>query len=80
MLEDRVVEWTREWQRKGAERGRKQVLSEMRPVLVRHLETRFGPLSPEAHQRLEETDSVEALMEMMGRIPLAQSLDDLGLG
>jgi hypothetical protein len=80
MLEDRVVEWTREWQREGAERGRKQVLSEMRTVLVRPLEARFGPLSPEARQRLEEIDSAVTLAEMMGRIPLAQSLNDLGLG
>lgn len=76
VLADRVVEWTREWKLQRYEK----VLLEMRPVLVCHLEARFGPLSPEAHQRLEETSSVEALMEMIGRVPVAQSLDELGLG
>jgi hypothetical protein len=84
MLADRVVEWTREWERggfkKGAESARQGALSEVRSVLVRHLEARFGLLSEDARYRLEAIDSLEALTEMIGRVPLARSLDDLGLG
>lgn len=75
MLANRVVEWTQEWERGGVEK----TLSKVRAVLIRHIEARFGPLSDDARERLEETDSVEALVEMMGRVPLARSLDDLGL-
>lgn len=75
MLADRVVEWTREWKREGFEEG----LLEARKVLVQHIEERFGPLSEELLDRLEAVDSVKTLMEMMSRVPLARSLDDLGL-
>lgn len=76
MLADRVVEWTREWERGGFEKG----LFEARKVLVEHIEERFGPLSEELLGRLEAIDSFKTLMEVMGRVPLAHSLDDLGLG
>jgi hypothetical protein len=75
MLADRVVEWTREWKREGFEEG----LSEVRLVLAGHLEDRFGPLSESARARLEAIDSFKVLTEMVSRVPLARSLDELGL-
>ncbi len=66
--------------RKGLRKGVEKARSEVRGVLVRHLEARFGPLSEEARGRLEAIDSLEALTEMMGRVPLVHSLDELGLG
>ncbi|HJX29867.1 MAG TPA: Rpn family recombination-promoting nuclease/putative transposase [Thermoanaerobaculia bacterium] len=75
MLADRVVEWTREWERGGVEK----TLTKVRAVLVRHIEARFGPLAEGARERLDAIDSAEALAEMIGRVPLARSLDDLGL-
>lgn len=92
MLADRVVEWTRQWKRegfeegfgqgteKGLEKGLERACSEVREVLVHHLEARFGPLSEEARSQLEAIDSLKALTEMMGRVPLVCSLDELGLG
>ena len=79
MLADRVVEWTCEWERGGVEKGRQDALSKVRAVLARHIEARFGSLSEGTRERLDAIDSAEALAEMIGRVPLARSLDDLGL-
>ncbi len=79
MLEERVVEWTREWEQNGIEKGRMEAMASIRGVLERHLESRFGPLSEDVHERLAAIDSTEVLAELIARVPQAPSLASLGL-
>lgn len=79
MLAERVVEWTEEWKREGFEEGVEKSLAAAREVLVQHLERRFGPLPAGALARLDEIDSVAALLELSFAVPGASRLADLGL-
>jgi predicted transposase/invertase (TIGR01784 family) len=87
MLEERVKEWTQEWQRtgfdkgveKGMEKGIEKSLSSLRSVLLRQLEGRFGSLPEGVRERLEAIRSVEALGELIARIPQVSSLAALDL-
>jgi hypothetical protein len=83
MLEERVVEWTREWEQNGIEKGfekaRREDLAVIRGVLVKQLEGRFGPLSDGTRERLEAIGSMEALAELLTQVPMASSLASLGL-
>jgi predicted transposase YdaD len=64
----------------GMEKGLKKSLVLFRDVLVKQLETRFGSLPAEALARLEAIGSIEALAELLGRVPEASSLAALDLG
>jgi putative YhgA-like transposase len=75
MLEERVKEWTQEWERNGFEKG----LSSIRSVLLRQLEARFGPLPGGVQERLEAIDSMETLGELIARASQAPSLASMGL-
>lgn len=55
MLYDTVKGWTQEWLREGAEHGMKEGLQKGRQAILRQqLVHRFGPLSAEVQQRLEQ--------------------------
>jgi predicted transposase/invertase (TIGR01784 family) len=75
MLAERVQEWTREWKKEGFQEG----LEQARAVLLREVETRFGPLSPETRRRIGETGSVQEVAERIARVATAPSLASLGL-
>jgi len=83
MLAERAVEWTQQWKQEGREEGREetleQVLAEARGVLVRTVEERFGPVSPELQLRVSSMVSVRQLMELCVRAASASSLAELGL-
>ena len=87
MLAERVQEWTREWKKEGfqegleqgLEKGLEESLDQARAVLLRELEARFGPLSPETRRRIEETGSVQEVAERIARVATAPSLASLGL-
>jgi hypothetical protein len=79
MLAENVIVWTQEWKRVGFEEGLEKGLVLVRDVLVKQLETRFGPLPAEARARLEAISSIEALAELLGRVPEAPSLAALDL-
>jgi len=74
MLAERVKEWTVEWKQEGREEG----LNKVRAVLIRELESRFGPLSPEARQCVDSLDSYEKLVELSIATATAPSLAALG--
>jgi hypothetical protein len=57
---------------KGLERGARQ-------MLLRQLGFRFGPLSDDVKQRVEEIHSVERLNEMAEQLLVARSLEEMGL-
>ena len=75
MLEERVVDWTRDWKQAGIEEERQK----LRAVVERLLEQRFGPLPAIARERLQGIDSTEQLAELSSQISGAPSLAALGL-
>ncbi|HEV2851381.1 MAG TPA: Rpn family recombination-promoting nuclease/putative transposase [Thermoanaerobaculia bacterium] len=75
MLAERVKEWTQEWKQEG----RQEALEEVRGVLLRALQSRFGPLPETARQRVEEIDSLEGLTELTLHVGSAPDLASLGL-
>jgi predicted transposase/invertase (TIGR01784 family) len=83
MLAERVKEWPQEWKEEGRKEGREEeretALTQLRAVLIRELESRFGPLPPEARQCVESLDSYERISELMIAVVTAPSLAALGL-
>lgn len=83
MLAERVMEWPYEWKEEGRteglREGREEALNQLRAVLVRELESRFGPLPPEARQCVESLDSYERISELIIAAATAPSLAALGL-
>ena len=77
MLAERVVEWTEKWKREGLEERRLEVLLEGERVMLQRLLTRrFGPLPPEALQRLAQAD-VAQLETWADRVLEAATLADV---
>lgn len=75
MLEERTIDWTRDWKQAGIE----ETISNARAILERHLVSKFGELPAEAQDRLDAIDSLERIMELTLRLPQAPSLASLGL-
>ena len=78
MLAERVVEWTQQWKDEGLEEGRREGLEKFRAVILRDLESRFGPLPEEVRLRIEGIDSIEELAELSLRAGAASSITALG--
>jgi predicted transposase/invertase (TIGR01784 family) len=94
MLAERVVEWTQQWKEEGLEEGRRvgreegrqegreeghqEGLEKLRAVLLRDLESRFGPLPAEVRLRIEGIGSIEELAELSLRAGAVSSLTELG--
>lgn len=64
---------------KGRVQGEKQSAVRMRRAVLQLLKRQFGPVSPTVRQRLRAMDSIEPLAQLVERVPLARSIDDLGL-
>lgn len=83
MLAERVKEWTQEWKQAGFEEGRQEGLEkgieEARQILLRELESRFGPLPETVLRRVEKVGSVTGLTELTLKAISAPSLASLGL-
>jgi len=83
MLAERVIEWTREWEQEGFEKGlrsaREKELEEARTALVEAIEQRFGQVPDVARQRIAAMNSVREIMEAYARAVTAPSLDALGI-
>jgi hypothetical protein len=75
MLEERTIDWTRDWKQAGLN----EAVSNARAILERHLVAKFGELPEEARDRLNAIDSLERVMELTLRLPQAPSLGSLGL-
>ena len=91
MLAERVKEWPGEWRQEGFKKGfkdgfkegrkekREELLAEGHTVLLRELESRFGPLPPEARQRVTSLHTYRKIMELSRASTTARSLATLGL-
>jgi hypothetical protein len=73
-----------EGMKKGLEKGRvqgeKQSAARMRRAVLQLLKGKFGPVPQSVRQRLRAMDSIEPLAQVIERVPLARSIEDLGLG
>ena len=58
MLAERVIEWTKEWERQGMEKGIEQG---ERLLIIRQLEHKFGALDEATRQRIESADKARLL-------------------
>jgi len=73
MLSERVVEWTREWENKGVEKGVK--LGET-AFLIRLLESKYGPLDKVIKARIEKAD-VDQLLRWGEKVLTAENREDV---
>ena len=82
MPAEHTFDWAREWN-EGREEGRREekqkILQACYPVVLAHLEERFGPLSEETKRCVETIDSGEEMASLLKRILFAHSLSELGL-
>jgi hypothetical protein len=69
MLTEQVEDWTKEWWENGLKEG--ETL-----ILIRLLERKFGPLSEQHRDRLEQADA-DTLLEWSDRILTANSIDEV---
>jgi trimethylamine:corrinoid methyltransferase-like protein len=76
MLAERVMEWTHQWKQEGQE----DALQKARGVLLRDLESRFGPLPDEVRRRVDAIASIEELTEFVFQAGAAPSLAALVAG
>ena len=77
MLAERVKEWTQEWKEEGIQQGMQQGMQQgAKKVLVRQLNKKFGALSPELENKLQQADE-EQLMEWLEQILTANSFGDI---
>lgn len=72
MLRETVMEWTREWEQNGVQKGEAR-------LLMRQLELKFGALRPEDQARIDGTDA-ERLLSWGERVLTARSLDEVFSG
>jgi hypothetical protein len=69
MLRETVMEWTREWEQNGVQKGEAR-------LLMRLLELKFGPLKPEDQARIDGADA-ERLLAWGERVLTARSMDEV---
>jgi hypothetical protein len=77
MLAESGLSWSDQWEREGVEKGRKQTVAKGREVLLRNLESRFGPLPEEIRRRVAAIRSIAKLTEFSFRAGAASSLAEL---
>lgn len=73
MLRETVLEWTREWEQNGVQKGRREGVAN---ALVRQLKLKFGSLRPEDQARIEAADA-EQLLAWIERVLTARSIDEV---
>ncbi len=81
MLEERIKEWEKELIEKGLQEGIKKGIEEgleqgEAEVLIRSLERKFGEISPEYRQRIDDADS-QQLLVWAERILSAETMDQV---
>jgi hypothetical protein len=68
-----------EGMKKGRVEGEKQSAVRLRRAVLQLLKGKFGPVPQPVRQRLRAMDSIEPLAQVIERVPLARSIEDLGL-
>jgi len=65
---------------KGIEKGVAQAVEHMRRAVLQRVEQRFGVLPEDVADRILTVDSIDPLLELLDRLPLAKSADELVSG
>jgi len=73
MLEQNVIDWTRDWKQQGLEEGRRQGEA---TLLLLQLERRFGPLGTAVEERIAGADA-ERLLVWGERLLAAKDLEEV---
>lgn len=63
--------------KKGIKQGKAEAVEQMRRMVLRRIEQRFGAVPEPVQARIETLQSVEPLAKMLEKLPLLQSADDL---
>jgi hypothetical protein len=63
--------------KKGRAQGRAEAVDQMRQVLLRRIEKRFGAVPERVLAKVRRMKTVESLAEMLEELPLLRSADDL---
>jgi len=61
----------------GVREGKAQAVDQMRQVVLRRLEQRFGAVPERVQAKVRRMKTVEPLAEMLEKLALVQSADDL---
>jgi flagellar biosynthesis/type III secretory pathway protein FliH len=88
MLAESGMSWSDRWEQEGLEKGlqkghqkgQEDALAKARGVLLRDLESRFGPLPEEIRRRVDAIVSIEELTEFVFQAGAAPSLAALSKG
>ena len=76
--------WSESLKYKGRLEGRQEAMAEvvrnLRRVVLRLLDQRFGPVPAGVKRKVEKTDSMDRLTELAEKVRAVQSLDEMGLG
>ncbi len=64
---------------KGMERGIAQGVEQMRRVVLRQIEQRFGAVPARVRRKIEAIDSLEPLVDLAERVLVVDSVSELGL-
>jgi hypothetical protein len=65
---------------RGIERGIAQGVEQMRRVVLRQIEQRFGAVPAKVRRKIETIDSLEPLVDLAERVFVVESVSELGLG
>jgi hypothetical protein len=64
----------------GVEKGMAQSVEHLRQTVLQRLEQKFGVVPQEVARRIQEVDSLDPLADLLTRLPLAKSADELVSG
>lgn len=80
-IPDMELTWLGQAEAQGLERGRAEGIEQsvklLRQAVLRGIEQRFGPVPDRIRKKVQAVDAIEPLAEMVERLPLLDSVDDL---
>jgi hypothetical protein len=74
MLQQRVIEWTKQWKQEGWDKGHTEGL---RQAVVSAITVRFGQVPPDLQLSISEISETTQLEQVHREVILAQDLDDV---
>jgi hypothetical protein len=72
--------WLEKVEAEGFKLGVAQVVEEMRQGVLQRMEQKFGFIAEDIVRKIQEVDSIDSLADLLIRLPLAKSADELVSG
>jgi hypothetical protein len=76
-VETMKTTWAHRMREEGVELGLKQGVDALKPVVLRQLSQRFGPLPASVSKRVQAIKSMEPLIRIAEEVLVARSLDEV---